>query len=243
MIKQKCVDLPVNSQPDSFRLGTISYVAIFLGLILGVMIAPAERLWLFAVGYLFIAALVFPISFKRLLKPKRLILWFFIIIPPIFYLGEIDRSLWGIGYSSQGVLASIQFAARLLVVLVTVNGFTAAIDIVSVAGLLERFGLQGLGFSLGVALNLLPTLQQSSINTWHSLRMRGGLRHQRWRGLQLFIITVMTNTLRRAEEIALAAEGRGFSPEHSRPLPMKKGKWDQFVIAGAVISVICAFIF
>jgi energy-coupling factor transporter transmembrane protein EcfT len=237
------MNLSINPQPEQIRLGTISYVAIFLGLILGVMLAPKEQLWMFAIVYLLIAGMVFPISFKRIFKPSRLILWFFFIIPPIFYLGEIDRSLWGIGYSSQGALASLQFAVRLLVVLVTVNGFTAAIDIVSVAGLLERFGMQGLGFSLGVALNLLPTLQQSSLNTWHSLRMRGGLRRERWRGLQLFIITVMTNTLRRAEEIALAAEGRGFSPEHSRPLPMKKGRWDRFVIIGAIISVICTIIF
>jgi energy-coupling factor transporter transmembrane protein EcfT len=242
VIEQKSVNLPLPSQPEKPRLGTLSYVAIFLGLIMGVMLAPAERLWLLAIVYLFVAGLVFPLSLKRLLKPKRLILWLVLIIPPVFYLGEIDRSLWGIGYSSQGVLASIQFAVRLLVVLVAINGFTAAIDIVSVAGMLERFGLQGLGFSLGVALNLLPTLQQSSLNTWHSLRMRGGLRHQRWRGLQLYVITVMTNTLRRAEEIALAAEGRGFSPEHSRPLPMKKGRWDQFVIILAIFSVICTII-
>jgi len=242
MIKQKSMNLSINSQPEHIRLGTISYIAIFLGSILGVMLAPAEWLWLFAIGYLFIAGAVFPISFKRILKPRFLILWLIFIIPPIFYMGEIDRSLWGVGYSSQGALAALQFAVRLLVVLVTVNGFTAAIDIVSVAGLMERFGMQGLGFSLGVALNLLPTLQQSSMNTWHSLRMRGGLRHQRWRGIQLFIITVMTNTLRRAEEIALAAEGRGFSPERSRPLPMKKGYWDTFVVIGAIISIIVSII-
>ncbi|MBN1538352.1 MAG: energy-coupling factor transporter transmembrane protein EcfT [Anaerolineales bacterium] len=242
MIKQKSTNLPVESQPEQLRLGTISYVAIFLGLIFGVMLAPADRLWMFAIVYLIVAGIVFPISLKRILRLKMLILWIIFIVPPIFFLGEIDRSIWGIGYSSEGALASLQFAIRLLVVLVTVNGFTAAIDIVSVAGMMERFGMQGLGFSLGVALNLLPTLQQSSLNTWHSLRMRGGLRHQRWRGLQLFIITVMTNTLRRAEEIALAAEGRGFSPEHSRPLPMKKGTWDQFVIIGAILSIICAII-
>jgi len=236
------MNLPINSQPEENRLGTISYIAIFLALILGVMLASAERLWMFALIYLIVAGMVFPISFKRILKPKMWVLWLIFIVPPIFFMGEIDRSLWGIGYSSQGVLASLQFAIRLLVVLMTVNGFTAAIDIVSVAGLMERFGLQGLGFSLGVALILLPTLQQSSLITWHSLRMRGGLRHQKWRGLQLFIITVMTNTLKRAEEIALAAEGRGFSPERSRPLPMKKGCWDKYVIIGAIISIICAII-
>jgi len=113
------------------------------------------------------------------------------------------------------------------------------VDIVALAGLLERFGLHGLGFSMGVALNLLPALQQSSTHAWYSLKMRGGLRKQRWRGLQLLAITVVTNALRRAEEIALAAEARAFSPEKSRAMPIKYGNWDWPVAIAALISMFC----
>ena len=75
----------------------------------------------------------------------------------------------------------MQIALRILVVLVAIQGMTSSVDISSVAGLLERAGLHGLGFSVGVALNLLPGLLQSAQNAWRSLWMRGGLRKQRLR--------------------------------------------------------------
>ncbi len=119
-----------------------------------------------------------------------------------------------------------------------VNGFASAVDIAAVAGLLERFGLQGLGFCLGVAMNLLPALQESATNAWRSLWMRGGLRQRRWRGLQLLLVTVVSNALRRAEEIALAAESRAFTPERSRPMPIQAGQWDLLATALASLTLL-----
>lgn len=119
-----------------------------------------------------------------------------------------------------------------------VNGFASAVDIAAVAGLLERFGLQGLGFCLGVAMNLLPALQELATNAWRSLWMRGGLRQRRWRGLQLLLVTVVSNALRRAEEIALAAESRAFTPERSRPMPIQAGQWDLLATALASLTLL-----
>ncbi len=149
-------------------------------------------------------------------NPARATRWLVMIallaLPPVFFLGEQDRSL--------------QIMLRVIVVLVSVDGFTNSVDIASIAGLLERFGLRGLGFSMGVALNLLPSLQTAALSTWHSLWMRGGLRKQRWRGVRLLLLAIITNALRRTEEIALAAEGRAFSPEQSRALPLRTGSLD-----------------
>ena len=64
------------------------------------------------------------------------------------------------------------------VILVAVNGLTASIHISTLAGLFERLGLHGLGFAMGVALNLPPALQQSAANAWHSLKIRGGLQRK-----------------------------------------------------------------
>ena len=62
---------------------------------------------------------------------------------------------------------------------------------------------------------------------WHSLRMRGGLRGRRGlRGLQLMLLAVMTNALRHAEDIVLAADVRAFQPEHSRCIPIRAGRLD-----------------
>jgi energy-coupling factor transporter transmembrane protein EcfT len=131
---------------------------------------------------------------------------------------------------------------RILVVLVAVDGFTGSVDIASIAGLFERFGLRGLGFSMGVALNLLPSLQTAALNTWHSLWMRGGLRAQRWRGVRLLLLTIITNALRRTEDVALAAEGRAFCPEQSRALPLRAGSLDWVVVSGIVILTLGIFL-
>jgi len=50
------------------------------------------------------------------------------------------------------------------------------------------------------------------------------------------MMTIITNALRRAEEIALAAESRAFSPQCARPAPIKRGYWDGFVISLGFVS-------
>ena len=145
-------------------------------------------------------------------RTRWLVMIVLLALPPVFFLGEQDCSL--------------QIMLCAIAVLVSVDGFTSSVDISSIAGLLERFGLRGLGFSMGVALNLLLFLQTAALSAWHSLWMRGGLRKQRWRGMRLLLLTIITNALRRTGEIALAAEGRAFSSEQSRALPLRAGSLD-----------------
>ena len=62
-------------------------------------------------------------------------------LPPVFLLGEIDRSLWGVGYSSEGLRVGLQIALRFIVVLIALNGLTGSVEITAIAGLLERGSL------------------------------------------------------------------------------------------------------
>jgi energy-coupling factor transporter transmembrane protein EcfT len=219
-------------------LGTIGYLVLFLWCLGMVMLASIEQMPIVACVCIVVAVLLFPLSPHRLFHWRFLVFMLLLAIPPIFFSGEIDRSLFGVSYSSEGIRISLQIALRFIVVLIALNGLTGSVEITAIAGLLERLGLQGLGFSMGVALNLLPSLQQSSLNAWHSLWMRGGLRRQRWRGLRLLILSIVSNALRRAEEIALAAEARAFSPDRSRALPITVGNWDWIVIFLAVSSFV-----
>ena len=159
-------------------------------------------------------------------------------LPPMFLLGESEGPALSVGLTAAGVVAGLQIAVRFVVVIVAVDGFTAAVDVAAIAGLLERVGLKGLGFSMGVALNLLPALQRSASNAWHSLWMRGGLRRQRLRAAKLLLVTVVSNALRHGEEIALAAEARAFSPDCARPLPVRSGRLDWMVAALASICLL-----
>lgn len=235
MINQKSLPLERSTVGAPGKLGMIAYLAIFAWSLGMVMLAPAQRLALAGGLCTLVAALVYPRSFRRLVRPRCLVMIVLLALPPVFFLGDLDRAFGFIRYSSEGLVSSLQIILRIIVVLVAVDGFTSSVDIASIAGLLERFGLRGLGFSMGVALNLLPSLQTAALNTWHSLWMRGGLRAQRWRGIRLLLLTIITNALRRTEEIALAAEGRAFCPEQCRALPLRAGSLDW-----AVVSVMTA---
>lgn len=222
----------------SGSMGAIGHLAIFAFSLASVMVAPFSRLPWAAGICLLTALLVYPQVFRRLFRLRFLIMILLMAVPPVFLVGETDRSLGGIPYAYEGLLSGIQIAVRIIVVLVAIQGLTTSVDIASVAGLLERAGLRGLGFSMGVALNLLPALQYSALNAWRSLWMRGGFRKQRRRGLRLLAVTIIAGALNRAEEIALAAEARAFLPDRARSLPIKIGSLDWVVSAGGLLLVL-----
>jgi energy-coupling factor transporter transmembrane protein EcfT len=244
MISQDGSQVSLKRSTREQNLGTIGYLAIFACSLAAVMLAPPPYLPWVAGGCLLVAWLVYPQAFHALMRWRWLLMIVVLSLPPIFLVGALDRSLFGIPYSSEGLQQALQIALRMLVVLVSVQGFTSAVDISSIAGLLERAGLRGLGFSFGVALNLLPALLQSAQNAWRSLWMRGGLRRQRWRALRLLMVTVIANALNRAEEIALAAEVRAFSPARARSMPVRVGKWDWGILTlGVLIDLGIVLIF
>ncbi len=209
-----------------FQLGPIGHLILFFWSLAMVMLVPVDKLAWTAVLCLVVAAVVYPHSFRRVLRLRFLLMLALLALPPLFLMPE------------NGGQTALQIGLRFVVVLTAVDGFTHTVDISQIAGLLERLGLRGLGFSLGVALNLLPGLQQSSIHAWQSLRMRGGLRQKKWRGLRLLAITIVTNALRRAEEIALAAESRAFSPEYCRPAPLQTSTLDRILLPMGVLCLL-----
>ncbi len=240
MITENPMRLEKPRMRASGRLGSLGHFVIFIWSLGLVTLTPEKHLLLAALMALLAILIIYPHSFHGLLRFRWLMMVVILVIPPIFFLGDLDRIFWSIPYSSEGVSLSSQMFLRIIVILASVDGFTKSVNISSVAGLLEGFGLQGLGFSMGVALNLLPSLKVATINTWQSLWMRGGLRKERWRGICLLLLTIITNALRRSEEIALAAEARAFCPKNCQPMPIEVGSWDRiiFVIALSMILVI-----
>jgi energy-coupling factor transporter transmembrane protein EcfT len=219
-------------------IGTAGLVAVLAWSLAMVTLVPASRsVWACALC-LAVAVAVYPISWRRLLRLRWLALLLLFTMPPLLMMGQADTHVLSLGISSVGAQAGLQIALRLVVMLVVIEGFTNAVDVATLAGLFERIGFQGLGFAVGVALNLLPAFQTSAANAWHSLWMRGGLRRRRCRALRLLLVTIVCNALRRADEIALAAEARAFSPDRARPAPLQAGSLDRFVMALATISLL-----
>ena len=235
MIHSRGLESSVSTGRFAGRLGTVGYLAVFFWAMATMLLSPPERVPLVGAFCLVVVCVVYKPSLKRLVAPRRLLLMALMAVPPIFLMRDGSGLLTDIRPTTEGLLLGMQIAVRFVVIMAALEGLTAVVDISSIAGLFERLGLHGLGFSMGVALNLLPSLQESCENVWRSMWMRGGLRRNRWRGMRMLMVTIGTNALRRAEEIALAAEARAFSPENARPLPIKTGRWDRATVLVAVV--------
>lgn len=221
-------------------VGSLGHLSIFLWALVMALIPSLTKgiiLALFALGTLI---LIYPAAVKRLAHPRWLAIFGILFFVNLFF-GVSDQvpdlTILGLSISSMNVLGSVQMTLRAAVILLAADGLSSSVNIIEVAGLLERSGLRGLGFSIGVATNLLPDLRQSGANAWHSLRMRGGFRAQWWRGAQLLVVTVFSNALRHAEQIVLAAEVRAFRPELSRHSPLRIGSLDVWLTSG--LAVLC----
>jgi len=225
-----------------FSLGTIGHLGLFIWSLGVMMFSPSKTIFWSAALCLLVLVLIYPCMWRSILTMRRLTLLLILVISPLFFLGEVDLEFFGIGISTIGLQTSRQIFFRFLVVMYALEGFTNSVDITSIAGLFERCGLRGLGFSMGVAINFIPTLQKSITRSWQSLKMKGGLRKKRWHGLMLFSLTAVANVLVNAEDIALAAESRAFNPGKTRPAPIKKGNLDWALLPLCVISIVLILI-
>lgn len=224
--------------PSARPLGSLGTLIIFLWAIALVVLTPVTGTFLPAGIGLVVLGLLHPYSLRRILQPRWLVLLISLfLLNVLFGGGQADTRLLGIPLATANLMAGLQMTLCAVLILVAADSLSASVDITEVAGLLERLGLHGLGFSIGVATNLLPNLRQSSTDAWHSLRMRGGLRASWLRGLQLLLITILANAIRHSEEIVLAAEARAFTPDRSRVAPIRIGRLDWWLIPVGVLSL------
>ena len=219
------------------RLGTPGQLACFLAVLLAAVLLGGARAPL-ALALAVALALAFHPAALRV--ARSVAVWTFtalLLASGALWLGTPDARLGPVAVSSAGLTAGLWMAVRALAILLAARGLAASTSPGELAGLLERAGLPGLGFTLGVAVNLLPALEQSSRHTWDTLRMRGGLRHRRRDALRLATLTVMSGALRRADEIAIAAEARGFGLRRARPPALRRGPLDVPVTAALAALV------
>jgi len=240
MIKQTYTTLITANKPGVL-LGSLGRLIIFLWALGMVLIPPMHRVAIPALIALAVLSVLYSFAVRRLMQPRWILIFASLFLVNVFFGMPEEGTDWvvfGLSLSSVAVFNGLQMVLRAVVILVAADGLSASVDITEVAGLLERGGLRGLGFSIGVATNLLPDLRQSSTNAWHSLRMRGGLRAHWWRGIQLMVLTIFSNALRHTEEIALAAEARAFRPELSRKVSLRVGVLDIWVVGSCILSLL-----
>lgn len=214
-------------------MGTPGLVAVLAWSLALIFLIKQPLMFLAAGAALSLHAALNPAGFRQLLRPRVLALLLLLALSPLVVPGQAGSGVpW-----TNGLLQGVGMALRAMVILSALACLTGRVSISEIAGVLERLKLHGLGFSLGVAVNLLPALEHSAQVTARSLWMRGGLRRNRWRGIKLLVVTVLSNALKRAEEIALAAEARAFTPEKARVLPLQAGTLDGLLIVLGLLSL------
>lgn len=152
-----------------------------------------------------------------------------------FFIGEETFEVLGLGFSLEGFKTGLWMALRALGIALAINTFAEAISVGGVAYLLERVGLKGLGFALGLALNVLPVLRENMENALNAIFLRGGFRRDRLKALKMLLVTVIASSLRRGDEIVDAAEARAFGVQGIRREPVPLGRSDTILISLLVI--------
>jgi energy-coupling factor transporter transmembrane protein EcfT len=192
------------------------YLLFFVGTVVTAILAHEARV---------VCVLLATIAFAGLFSPKalRLLLrwqiWLFVLptltLSPLL-IGDRDFSLCGLMLSQEGFWAGLWMVSRALSIALAAAVFSRTVSITQMVQLFEGLRLKGLGFALGVATNVLPTIQETIDTSYHAMRLRGGFRSRRLHTLKLLLVTVIAGSLRRGDDIVWAAEARAFDP--ARPL-------------------------
>lgn len=226
----------------SRRLGTLGYLACLAFSIAAAMLSGGWSVGAACALALLLALLLYPAGLRSLASGRLWLLLGLLVVPTCLLGGEPAWHIGWVAISQAGLATGLQMALRAVAIVVAVAGFAASVPISELAGLLERLGLKGLGFSLGVAMNVLPVLNETATTAFQALRMRGGFRRRRLQAARLLFVTVVANSLRHADDIVSAAEARAFSIERSRPLPLTWRRAD-LALTGVLAAAVLALAF
>lgn len=194
------------------RLSSYGYVVFFVGVVAMAVVAAEARVAV-VVGATLLFAGFFHRDACRSLGRRRL--WLFIVptlmLSPLV-IGQKDVFVWGLSLSREGFWAGVWMTLRGLSIALAAAVLASAVSVSQMAELFERMRLKGLGFALGVATNMLPTIMETMETSYQAVRLRGGFRRQRLRTVKLLLVTVIAGSLRSGDDIVSAAEARAFDP-------------------------------
>lgn len=214
--------------PPARLLSPLGYLVCLLGTI--GLAAAAPGWWVAGVFIISLVAAIwlYPGGLDQLRRRSFWTFAFFLLVGSALFAARDEAGpTWG-PISGVGAVIGVQMILRAATILIVVGGFTTTVSIGEVTALLERLGFPGLGFALGVALNMLPTIQNSAATTLAALRLRGGFRRNHFAAARQLVLMTIGNSLRYGEQIVSAAEVRAYTPERAaRSRPAVHGSADE----------------
>ena len=203
------------------KLSSWGYLVFLLWALLLVGLLPDQRVALLLGSVLLFALFTGSDGLRPLRRPHFWTLVLSALALGPLVLGEKDLAWGWLRLSQDGFWMGLWMALRALCLTVAFSVALSALSVSEMVRLFETVGLKGLGFALGVALNLLPILQENAMAAYHTLHLRGGFRRRPWQALKLFLITVIANALRHSDDVVNAAAARAFEPTVRRGEPVR----------------------
>jgi len=206
------------------RPGSWGYLALALWSVATATLLPAARLPALLALLVLLGAWVHPAGLHLLRDGRVWLLAGIALAIGAFWLGERDATAWGVRYSAAGLRQGALMGTRALALLLGLSVSAAALSVSGWTRVLAALGAPGLGFALGVAFNLLPTLGRLSESAYQSIRLRSGWRRPR-HAARLYVVTITTNALGYGDEVVRAAASRAFDPATAphAPVPWRAG--------------------
>ncbi len=179
------------------------------------------------------------------LRPLRRIR-FWVFIATALALGPFlsptaGLTMEGVSLNWAGLSVGLEMAGRALALTLAFSLGLSALSLSDLLALFDRLHLRGLGFALGVAMNLLKTLQDMATVTFETIKLRGGLRRPVV-ALRLFLVTLVSNTMRYGDEIVNAAAVRAFDPNGDRGGARSWVGWS-WADGGLLLGLVAAALF
>jgi energy-coupling factor transporter transmembrane protein EcfT len=217
------------------RLQPASYLIFLAWVLLLVALLPDRPLWLLLVVTIIFDGLGQRTGWRVVVTRQ---FWFFILsilVVSVLILGQADAR-WGVLRLSQtGFEAGVWMALRAAALMLAFSASLAVLTVSRTMDLFNMLGLRGLGFALGVAMNLLPALREVLGVAYHTMRLRGGWRRP-IQNVPLFLVTIIANALRYGDDVVKAASARAFDPAASLAQTDRLLGWaDVLFIAGLTV--------
>ena len=196
-------------------LGPGSYLVFLVWVLALIALLPDEQIVPLLIAVLAFGLLNGGQGLSPLRKSHFWILILSIVVISPWILGEADLTWGWLRLSRAGFEMGLWMALRAVCLSLAFSVSAGTLSTSEMIRFFEEIGLKGLGFSLGVALNLLSALGGIIEVAYHTIRLRGGLRRPRL-ALRLFLVTVIANALRYGDDVVRAASARGFDPAVQR---------------------------
>jgi energy-coupling factor transport system permease protein len=246
------------------RLGALAKLLILIAFLVTLVLVKSFAGFGLMAVLLVVGVIASRIPAGFLVRGMRPVLWV-IAIFALFHLfftkgGGVLLAVGFVTIELEGLIQAMYVACRLTMIIIAASLFTLSTPVLSAAQAVERLlkplsylkvPTAEIGIMLALALRFIPIVLEEGerLNMAQMARGRGQGRPTLWgraRDLLALLVPVLANTMKRADNIALAMELRGYEPRSARTslvnVAMSGREWVLVVVVIGVLVGIAVLV-